>query len=297
MTATARPGRPARRWPAPGDRPASPVPPRSRSTCIRSTRACLRLPVRPGRVTRLLLQRRPAQFNLTWQRLHHWTNWPNPCGAPEVVRRGRPTASRSASLATLIATVLGTLIAFALVRHRFRGRAADQPADLPADGDARDRAGRLAAGAVPQPAASSRGFWTILIAPRDVLHQLRRRHRQGALAGLDPRLEEAAMDLYADECRRSGGSPSRWSLPGIVAGGAARVRAVVRRLHHHQLQLRRHRHVPQVRLRVGPAGHSRPGTSSARPCSSSRCCLWVAPSCCAAAGWSDRVAPSGRMTT
>ena len=38
------------------------------------------------------------------------------------------------------------------------------------------------------------------------------------LASLDPRLEQAAMDLYATERgRRSGGSRSRSSLPGIAA--------------------------------------------------------------------------------
>ena len=30
------------------------------------------------------------------------------------------------------------------------------------------------------------------------------------IASLDPRLEQAAMDLYANECRRSGASPCRW---------------------------------------------------------------------------------------
>ena len=59
------------------------------------------------------------------------------------------TSLEIAAIATIGATILGTLIALALVRYEFRGRGRDQLLHLPADGDARDRAGRVAAVAVP----------------------------------------------------------------------------------------------------------------------------------------------------
>ena len=109
------------------------------------------------------------------------------------------SASRSGCSPRWCRTILGTLVAFALVRHSFRGPLVDQPADLPADGDARDRDGLLAAGAVRVGPgfAGQLGFWTILIAHimfclSFVVVTVRAR-----LAGMDDNLEQAAMDLYA----------------------------------------------------------------------------------------------------
>ena len=63
----------------------------------------------------------------------------------------------------------------------------DEPARLPADGDARDRARRLAADAVPEhDGVFQLGFVDDLHRARHVHRQLRRRHREGAADRLRP---------------------------------------------------------------------------------------------------------------
>ena len=68
------------------------------------------------------------------------------------------------------------------------------------------------------------------------------------LAGLDSRLEEAAMDLYANEWQTFRRITLPLAAPGHLRRRAAGVRAVLRRLHHHELQLRQHDHLPDVRV-------------------------------------------------
>ena len=88
-----------------------------------------------------------------------------------------------------------------------------QPADLPADGDARDRDGLLAAGAVRQRRLRRRaGLLDHLRGPRDVLPVLRRGDREGPAgrpgpapgAGGDGPLRQRVADVLA-------GHASRWS--------------------------------------------------------------------------------------
>ena len=124
-----------------------------------------------------------------------------------------------ALLSALVATALGTLIALALVRYRFRGSGDDEHADLHPDDDARGRDGRVAADAVRQLASSPQGFGTILIAHilfniSFVVVTVRAR-----LVGFDRHLEEAAMDLGANEFVTFTRVTLPLIMPGIIAAG------------------------------------------------------------------------------
>ncbi len=134
----------------------------------------------------------------------------------------------------------------------------DEPADLPADGHARGRARGVAAHAVPQHRGRP-GLRDDRHRPRDVLHQLRRGRREGADrqpgpaagAGRDGPLRQRGPDLPPGH-PAAGGAGHRRRRP-------ARLQPVVRRLHHHELHLGLGEHLPEVRVRLGPARHPRPG--------------------------------------
>jgi spermidine/putrescine transport system permease protein len=155
-----------------------------------------------------------GRFNFTWQgfTLEHWAD-------PFEVQGLREALTNSlviGALATVIAVVLGTLMALALVRHRYRGRAATESlVFLP-----------LATPEVVLGAALlglfltmnlARGFVTILIAHvmftlGYVVVTIRAR-----LEGMDQHLEEAAMDLGANEWT----TMRKVTLPLIAPGIAA----------------------------------------------------------------------------
>ena len=73
------------------------------------------------------------------------------------------------------------------------------------------------------------------------------------LIGFDRNLEEAAMDLGANEWVTFRKVTLPLIAPAILAGGAAVVRALDRRLRDHVLQLRLGDHVPALRLGRGAA--------------------------------------------
>ena len=201
-----------------------------------------------------------GKSNFAWQgfTLEYWLNPLGVAGPAEAVGLSLVIAV----LSTLIATVLGTLIALALVRYDFRGRRRDQRADLPADGDARDRPRRLAADAVRRRSASrpvlpAQRRDTILIAHimfniSFVVVTVRAR-----LAGFPRHLEEAAMDLYANESQTFWKVTFPLILPGHHRGRAARVQPLDRRLRRHQLHVGQRADLPDVHLRQEP--HRRPG--------------------------------------
>ena len=193
-----------------------------------------------------------GRFNYTWTQFS-LDAWQNPCGAAGHVRRA-DAQPEDRPARDVVATVLGTLIAFALVRHRFRGRGRDQPADLPADGHARGRDGRLAAHPVRQPRRASSGFWTILIAHvmfclSFVVVTVKARLAAWTRGWSRPRwtCTPTSADVPADHPAAGRARHRR--------GRAAGVLAVLRRLHHHQLQLRHHGDLPDVRLGLRPARH------------------------------------------
>lgn len=142
-------------------------------------------------------------------------NWRNPCATSDmcdaVVR-----SVQIGFIATVVATVLGTLMAFALARHRFRGRSAIDvliflPMATPELVMGTSLLALFVSAGVPQ------GFWTVVVAHvmfclSFVVVTVRAR-----LAGMDPRLEEAAMDLYASEWQTFRRITLPLALPGIVA--------------------------------------------------------------------------------
>jgi spermidine/putrescine transport system permease protein len=155
-----------------------------------------------------------GRFNFTWQGFT-LKSWLDPCGVPGLC----PAMVRSvqiAALSTIIATALGTMIAFAVVRHRFTGR---KPTNLLV----------FLPMATPEVVLGSSllalflnlgirtGFGTILIG--HVLFNISYVvvTVKARLQGMDSRLEEAAMDLYADEWQTFRRVTLPLVTPGIIA--------------------------------------------------------------------------------
>jgi spermidine/putrescine transport system permease protein len=142
-------------------------------------------------------------------------NWAHPCGAAGMC----DSLVRSVQigfLATAVATVLGTLMAFALVRHRFRGRAPTNlliflPMATPEVVLGSSLLALFVGTGVPL------GFWTVVVAHIMFCVSFVVVTVKARLAGLDARLMEAAMDLYANEWQTFRRVTLPLVLPGIVA--------------------------------------------------------------------------------
>lgn len=137
-----------------------------------------------------------GKSNLVWKGFT-LENWKNPCGAPQVC----PAVVNSLKIgiiATILATILGTMIAFALGRHKFRGRSSSNlliflPMATP---EVVLGASLLA---LFLNMRINPGFWTIVIAHVMFCISFVVVTVKARIASLDPRLEQAAMDLYANE--------------------------------------------------------------------------------------------------
>ncbi|WP_460466633.1 ABC transporter permease [Calidifontibacter terrae] len=154
--------------------------------------------------------------NITWRgfTLKHWGN---PCGAPGVCD-ALGVSLRVGFLATLIATAIGTALAFALVRHKFVGRGAGNVlVFLPMATPEIVLGASLLTIFVQGFTFLTLGFWTIVIAHIMFCISFVVVTVKARLQSLDPRLEEAAQDLYA------GPGTTFWRvtfplvLPGIVS--------------------------------------------------------------------------------
>lgn len=137
-----------------------------------------------------------GKSNLVWQGFT-LDNWKNPCGAPQVCQ-AVSNSIQIGVLSTLIATVLGTMIAFALGRHKFRGRTTTNlliflPMATP---EVVLGASLLA---MFLNLRVNPGFWTIVISHVMFCISFVVVTVKARIAALDPRLEQAAMDLYANE--------------------------------------------------------------------------------------------------
>jgi len=157
-----------------------------------------------------------GRFNLTWQGFT-FTNWLDPFGFPGV-QDAVKVSVEIAILSSVIATALGTLIALALVRYRFRGRGATNlliflPLATP----------EIVLGAslltlflnfrVPL------GFTTILLAHIMFNISFVVVTVKARLVGFDRHLEEAAMDLGANEWTTFTRVTLPLIAPGILAAG------------------------------------------------------------------------------
>jgi spermidine/putrescine transport system permease protein len=138
-----------------------------------------------------------GRFNYTWQgfTLKYWQNWnsvPGLWGAMKL-------SLEIALIASLVATALGTLIALALVRYGFRGRGSTNlliflPLSTP----------EIVLGAslltlFLNVTFVQLGFWTILIAHVMFCISFAVVTVKARLVGFDRHIEEAAMDLGANE--------------------------------------------------------------------------------------------------
>jgi spermidine/putrescine transport system permease protein len=155
----------------------------------------------------------PARSNLTW-RGFTLTNWQHPCGAPEVCS-AVVTSLKVGVVSTLIATILGTMIAFALSRYRFRGRTSTNlliflPMATPEVVLAASLLTLFLNFKMPL------GYFTIVIAHVMFCISFVVVAVKARIATLDPRLEQAAGDLYANEFQTF----RRVTLP-LVAPGIA----------------------------------------------------------------------------
>ncbi len=137
-----------------------------------------------------------GRFNFTWEgfTVDNWVHW----DAVPGIRDALVFSLEVAFVATAIATVLGTLVALALVRHRFRGRGSTNlliflPMATP----------EIVLGAslltLFLQSRVATGFTTILIAHVMFTLSYVVVTVKARLLGFDRHLEEAAMDLGANE--------------------------------------------------------------------------------------------------
>jgi len=156
-----------------------------------------------------------GKYNYQWQ---HFSldAWQNPCAAPGMCESVRLSLEIGLA-ATIIATVLGTLMAFALARYRFAGRSATNllifmPMATPEVVMGSSLLTLFVSMAIPL------GFLTIFIAHVMFCVSFVVVTVKARIAGLDPRLEQAAMDLYANERQTFMRVTLPLVAPGIAAG-------------------------------------------------------------------------------
>ena len=158
-----------------------------------------------------------GRFNYTWQgfTFDNWRDWNAVPGLIDAFK----LSLEIALIASVLATALGTLIALALVRYGFRGRGSTNllvflPLSTP----------EIVLGAslltlflnitfVPI------GFWTILIAHVMFCISFAVVTVKARLIGFDRHIEEAAMDLGANEWSTFWRVTLPLIMPGILAAG------------------------------------------------------------------------------
>jgi spermidine/putrescine transport system permease protein len=147
-----------------------------------------------------------------------WNNWKTIC-EPEGLCDSLKLSFQVSLTATLFATVLGTMMAFALVRHNFRGRSASNlVVFLPMATPEVVMGSSLLAMFVGFGLDGLLGFVTIVIAHVLFCLSFVVVTVKARLVGLDARLEQAAMDLYANEWQTFRLITLPLALPGIIAG-------------------------------------------------------------------------------
>lgn len=172
----------------------------------------------PNLVVVVLSFNRPeGRFNYSWNTFS-LDAWANPCAVGGMCD-SLMLSLQIAVLSTLAAVALGTLAAFALTRHRFRGRGGTNVLIFFPMATPEVVMGSSLLALFVNTTIVPLGFWTILIAHIMFLLSYVIVTVKARLAVLDPRLEEAAMDLYADERTTFWRVTFPLALPGIVAAG------------------------------------------------------------------------------
>ncbi|GHF83155.1 ABC transporter permease [Streptomyces filamentosus] len=156
-----------------------------------------------------------GRFNYSWQQFS-LDAWKDPCGVADMCE-SLSLSLQLAAWATVGAVVLGTMIAFALVRYRFRARGAiNSLIFLPM--------------AMPEVVMAASlltlflnmgiqlGFWTVLIAHIMFCLSFVVTAVKARVMSMDPRLEEAARDLYAGPAQTFLRVTLPIAAPGIAAG-------------------------------------------------------------------------------
>ncbi|SEC37141.1 ABC transporter permease [Streptomyces sp. TLI_105] len=156
-----------------------------------------------------------GRFNYSWQEFS-LDAWKDPCGVADMCE-SLSLSLQLAAWATLGAVLLGTMIAFALVRYRFRARGAiNSLIFLPM--------------AMPEVVMAASlltlflnmgielGFWTVLIAHIMFCLSFVVTAVKARVMSMDPRLEEAARDLYAGPTQTFLRVTLPIAAPGIAAG-------------------------------------------------------------------------------
>ena len=156
-----------------------------------------------------------GRFNYTWQRFS-LDAWLHPCAAPGMCE-SLGLSLKIGVVATLVSTLLGTMIAFALARYRFRGRTGSNlliflPMATPEVVMGSSLLTLFVSMGVPL------GRTTILIAHIMFCLSYVVVTVKARIAGLDPRLEQAAADLYANEWQTFRRITLPLVAPGIAAG-------------------------------------------------------------------------------
>jgi spermidine/putrescine transport system permease protein len=139
-----------------------------------------------------------GRFNYVWQgfTLDNWLEWDAVLGIRDAV----VLSLEIGILATVVATVLGTLMALAIVRHEFRGRgSANLLVFLPMSTPEIVLGASLLALFLNNTSAFQLGFATIFIAHVMFIVSYVVVTVKARLIGFDRHLEEAAMDLGANE--------------------------------------------------------------------------------------------------
>jgi spermidine/putrescine transport system permease protein len=156
-----------------------------------------------------------GRFNYTWNRFST-DAWTNICGTPGICDSLKLSLKIGVA-ATIGATVLGTLMAFALGRHRFRGRSQTNllifmPMATPEVVMGSSLLTLFLNLKIPL------GATAILIAHIMFCVSFVVVTVKARIAGLDPRLEQAAADLYANELQAFWRITFPLVAPGIAAG-------------------------------------------------------------------------------
>jgi spermidine/putrescine transport system permease protein len=158
-----------------------------------------------------------GRFNYTWQgfTLDNWKHWD---GVPGM-RSAIELSLEIAAFSSIVATALGTLIALALVRYGFRGRAATNLLIfLPMSSPEIVLGASLLTLFLTMSGVFTLGFWTVFIAHVMFCISYVVVTVKARLIGFDRHLEEAAMDLGANELMTFAKVTLPLIAPAILAG-------------------------------------------------------------------------------